>query len=92
MMSLRHHHAILFIVPSNSILPFNCRGLENAMEENKALGSLQAAAEELLLHQLLLQGRVVVALQAVLEGDVLGALDIRGPADEVLVQNLLELN
>ena len=62
------------------------------MEENEALGSLQAAAEELRLHQLLLQGRVVAALKAVLEGDVLGTLDIRGPSDEVLVQNLLELN
>ena len=28
-----HHHAIIFIVLSNFILPFNCRGLENAMEE-----------------------------------------------------------
>ena len=55
MVSLRHHHNIIFIVLSNSILPFNCRGLENAMEENEALGSLQATAEELRLHQLLLE-------------------------------------
>ena len=66
MVSLRHHHAIIFIVLSNSILPFNCRGLETPMEGNEALGSLQAAAEELRLHQLLLQGRVIIALQAIL--------------------------
>ena len=35
MVSSRHHHAIIFIALSKSILPFHCRGLENVMEKNE---------------------------------------------------------